>query len=392
MFSYKQRTRTKRMRLSFSLQSLTLVSMLMMSIHGGLAFHESSPSSTMANANAAGEQPLTAAYVFDRKNLNLKARDAENLNQMNFSFALLKDGKVSGAHWQSIEAFQDYIKANPHILPVLSVGGWEADGFSQAASTEQGRKEFVDSALSLMEQYGFLGIDIDWEYPGSSAAGIESSPEDLGNFTLLLEELRSGLDKLTQADGKVRKLCIAVGGDLSLVDNIENEKVGKIVDQVNLMTYDLQSANTVTHHTALYPSNPDYPNSVDTVVQAYAKAGIPLSKMMVGCAQYGRFFSPSSPEDQGLYQPASSPAYKTKVYDKLQAALADGTYTRHYDDVAQAPYLYDGTSFVSYDDPVSISAKGQYVQDTGLMGLMCWEYSGDPSGELLQAMKQSLQK
>ena len=31
------------------------------------------------------------------------------------------------------------------------------------------------------------GIDIDWEYPGSSAAGIKSSPQDRENFTLLLK-------------------------------------------------------------------------------------------------------------------------------------------------------------------------------------------------------------
>ena len=81
--------------------------------------------------------------------------------------------------------------------------------FSQAASTADGRARFVDSTLVLMERYGFLGVDIDWEYPGSSAAGIASSANDRKNFTLLLQALREGLDSLTAQDGKPRMLAVA---------------------------------------------------------------------------------------------------------------------------------------------------------------------------------------
>lgn len=63
-----------------------------------------------------------------------------------------------------------------------------------------------------MERHGFLGVDIDWEYPGSSAAGIASSANDRKNFTLLLQALREGLDSLTAQDGKPRMLAVALGG------------------------------------------------------------------------------------------------------------------------------------------------------------------------------------
>ena len=106
--------------------------------------------------------------------------------------------------------------------------------FSQAASTADGRARFVDSTLVLMERYGFLGVDIDWEYPGSSAAGIASSANDRKNFTLLLQALREGLDSLTAQDGKPRMLAVAMGGDPWHIRNLDVKAIGALCDQVNL--------------------------------------------------------------------------------------------------------------------------------------------------------------
>ena len=155
---------------------------------------------------------VVSAYVYDRGGLVFRDEDARYMTQMNYSFALLEDQKVSGSHWQSIGAFKKYIKHHPHILPGRAVGGWGADGVSQAAATETGRAAFVESAVALMQEHGFLGIDIDWEYPGSSVAGIKSSKDDPENLLLLLKALRTALDDLTRGDGVKRLLSIAVGG------------------------------------------------------------------------------------------------------------------------------------------------------------------------------------
>ena len=63
-----------------------------------------------------------------------------------------------------------------------------------------------------MNQYNLDGIDIDWEYPGSSAAGIKSRPEDRENFTLLLTALRDVL-------GEDTWLSIAGTGDKAYINN-----------------------------------------------------------------------------------------------------------------------------------------------------------------------------
>lgn len=328
---------------------------------------------------------ITSAYVMDRRGLVFRDEDAPLLDQLNFSFALVKDGRVCGDHWQSIGAYKAYIAKHPHILPVVSVGGWGAGGFSEAAETAEGRERFVTSALSLMEQHGFLGLDMDWEYPGSSAGGIASSPMDKRNFTLLLEALRRGLDGLTASDGKQRLLACALGASPVLVSHIECEQVSALVDQVNLMTYDMYGAFQCTHHTALLPAKISDLEMVtaDEAVVAYSAAGIPPEKIMLGCAMYARVFEHDGTQLPPLYAESPSTGGDTLSYARIRK---EDCLTLAFDEVSKAAYAYDSKRFLSYDTPISITCKREYAHQKGLMGLMCWEYGEDHEGELLAAM------
>ena len=327
-------------------------------------------------------QRKTAAYVYDRLGLVLRDEDAPMLDQLNFSFALVKDGAVCGDHWQSIDTYKAYIARHPHILPVLSIGGWGADGFSQAASTEKGRRLFAESTLALMNQHGFLGVDMDWEYPCSSAAGIASSSDDRQNFTLLMNTLRNGLDELTKQDGKQRLLACALGASASLVNNIDCCAIGRIVHQVNLMTYDMYNPGVCCHHTGLYSQNKSF-MCADEAVQLYTRAGIPAEKMMLGCAIYGRVFEYDQSSPSPLYSPSPSNGSETINFCEM---IHDPAYIPHFDHQTKAAYALGKGRFVSYDNVDSIACKRRYAHENSLMGLMCWEYGGDADGILLKAM------
>ncbi|WP_423840554.1 glycosyl hydrolase family 18 protein [Vibrio mytili] len=56
-----------------------------------------------------------------------------------------------------------------------------------------------------------------------------------------------------------------------------------------------------------------------------------------------------------------------------------GTYTRHYDDVAVAPWLWNAEKsvFLSTEDKASIEVKADYVIDKEIGGIMFWELAGD---------------
>ncbi len=62
------------------------------------------------------------------------------------------------------------------------------------------------------------------------------------------------------------------------------------------------------------------------------------------------------------------------AYDKIE-----GTYTRYYDAVAVAPWLWNPQTktFLSMEDKESIMTKAQYVIDQDIGGIMFWELAGD---------------
>ncbi len=376
-------------RFAMGLTSAVMTAMLVLASSGG----------NQAQALAAQEttkdrmvRPMISAYVYDRAGMKLQDRDGAYLSQMNYSFALIEDGKVTGKHWKSIKTFESYIKKHSNVLPVLAVGGWGADGFSQAAATDASRKKFAQSAIELMEKHGFLGLDMDWEYPGSSVAGITSSEKDKHNFTLLLQELRYTFDAVEKQDGKHRYLTIAVGGSKTHADGLELNAIAKIVDQVNVMTYDLRGFEKTTgHHTCLYAQKGDVDKvSAAEGVKAYINGGIPASKLMMGAAFYGRAWRNVKGEGTGLDQKAGTSGNKSYSYAQIEEMIEGGEYKVYWDENAHANYLFNGSTFISYESTDSIGQKGQYALNNGLQGVMFWEYNQDTTGQLLKALYDSL--
>ncbi len=361
-------------------KSITLASMLWLGL-GGTA----SIQTQTAEASTSVER-ITSAYVHDRAGLTYRDQDAKNLDQLNFSFGLIQDGKVTGSHWQSIDAFKAYIQKHPHITPVLAIGGWGADGFSQAAATAEGRKLFVDSTMELLDKHGFMGVDIDWEYPGSSVAGIASSKADGANLSLLLADLRSALDQRTAQDGKPRILALAMGADPVLIPNLECQRIGQLVDQLNLMTYDLQTPKVASHHTALY-STDGFHLSADHAIKAFHEAGIPKEKIMMGAAFYGRLYTLNDTSVAPVFSSSNDSGIKSVTYRQI---MANDAWVHRFDNDAKAAYATSGDQFLSYDSVESISHKADYVIKNGLHGMMCWEYGGDDSGILLDAMRKGM--
>ena len=66
--------------------------------------------------------------------------------------------------------------------------------FSDSVSTKSKRAKFINEIKNFLTDKGFDGVDFDWEYPGAPDRG--GKPEDGVNFTKLLEELRTELDKM----------------------------------------------------------------------------------------------------------------------------------------------------------------------------------------------------
>lgn len=324
------------------------------------------------------------------------ARTLEHIDTLIFAFAHIGQGKVvldadAAARLDRLLALK---RAKPSLKVLISVGGWGAGGFSEAASSAAGRQAFAQSAARLVASKGADGLDVDWEYPGHGEAGIASNPADRANFTLLLQALRAALDRAA-GDDRYYALNIAAA-DGPFASGIDIAAVDPYVDWFNLMTYDFVNRMTPTtgHHTGLFPSRlaPPDARSVDGAVRQFLAAGVPPGKLLIGAAFYGREFADVQPDHDGLYQPYGTYQGEHPWQELTRQYIDRNGFERHRDPQAKAPWLWNPRTrhFISYDDPQSIAAKAAYVKAHHLGGVMYWEQSHDPEGELVDAIWNGL--
>ena len=329
-----------------------------------------------------------AAYVMDRSAKWLRAGDLMKLDTLYYAFSTVKEGKP-GLYDLSDPALMAAVrKINPALKVILSVGGWGAGGFSEAAMTADGRALFTHSLMASIRAYDYDGVDMDWEYPCSDAGGIASHPDDKVNFTLLLASLREALDAYGQERGRPLRLSAALGAGASRVADLECDQVGRLLDDVNLMTYDMRGGewSPAGHHTNLYPqTGGEAGMCADKAVKQYAEAGIPVEKMVLGAAFYGRVWH-NTPGINQNGESGSTLRFTEIAQDCLPTEKRATGYTRYWDAQACAPYLYNGHDFISYDDEESLAHKCRYVAEKGLAGIMFWEYGGDRTGRLMKAL------
>jgi chitinase len=173
------------------------------------------------------------------------------------------------------------------------------------------------------------------------------------------------------------------------------------LDFATVQGYDLHGAwESVTNHQSnlfTSPTDPSSPRfSVDATVDAYVERGAPRKGLVVGVPFYSRGWTGVAPANSGLYQSSTGAAPGTwepgvDDYKVAKQRLGNG-YTRYQDNVAGAAWLFDGTTFWTFDDPLIMAAKAQYARQNKLGGIMFWELSGDTSdGELIDAIADGLE-
>ncbi|MDR2660271.1 MAG: glycoside hydrolase family 18 protein [Spirochaetaceae bacterium] len=287
----------------------------------------------------------------------------------------------------------------PHLRQNLSIGGWGAE-FSDTAADPALRAALIANISDYLRQYNLDGADIDWEYPVGPDWGqeIKSRPEDRANYIALLTELRAAMDALGQETGKRYGLSACVPAGPWWVTKNDAAAAAGIVDNLKLMAYDYYGGwSATTGHLANLYANPADPAGNLCTVQAvdtYLNAGVPAEKIVLGFAFYGRAWrGVGDGGTNGLYQKYEESAYPDGlIWPQIKELLKKNSgYTRHWDDVAHASFLYNGDVFISYTDEQAIKDIAAYAQEKGLGGVMVWEYAQDINGDLFKVLNDSIQ-
>ncbi len=307
------------------------------------------------------------------------------------AFLLLKDAK--GNLYAEPGLIQPALITKAHAADVkvsISIGGADsvqASRFSKIAASDAARRAFAANLHAFLDQYGFDGVDIDWEVP--------NAPHDTQPCILLMEALRNELPAPQYL------ISMAVPSDPpSYGTGFDIPALAPLVDFFNVMTYDFHGpwSDHAGHNSPLIlsPEDPEQEGSLKTSMDLYeVQYGVEREKLNIGTAFYGYEFDGESSlwEYCPKYNCSNTTSWNYGTYIKQRINRMG--WKAHYDPIARAPYLLQEDpnatpGFLTYDNEASTARKARYVLGSRQFGgIFMWDVSADYDGktqDLLDAM------
>ena len=300
----------------------------------------------------------------------------------------------------------------PHLKIGISIGGvTNYKNFTEVAKDKVKRQNFANSIAKFINHLGYDFVDIG--YPKNVK---EEDPDFAENFILLVKEVRNELNSF-EKNGISYELSVSMPISPIMKNKIQIDKVLQTVSFMNMLTYDLNGDwNSFTgHHTPLYTNEaynpeamPEASFSVDSLISYLEnKYGntIDLSKIIVGVAPYTRGWAGVKDDgldknNPGLFATANSNSVKSADgtisgiygFNELPNLIKQYDLIEYFDNIAKAAYYYSPNNgyFFSCDNEESVAAKGKYVKEKKLGGLVSWMASYDPENVIIRAMFDSL--
>ncbi|HPX84826.1 MAG TPA: glycosyl hydrolase family 18 protein [Bacilli bacterium] len=283
-----------------------------------------------------------------------------------------------------------------HIIPKAhEQGDWvivsisPSSSWSAIAANSTIVNTFANNIVSLINTYGFDGVDIDWETPSVGEEAL---------FTAMMAVIYQKV----KANNPHHLVTAAIAAGMWQPPRYDLNNSKQYLDFINMMAYDMASSSgyyqnalyrqTTFHNSTMSVGKTLNSCSINESVAFYVNNyAISKAKIIVGIPFYGvRQTRTYSEGTWSAWSKASTPYYHTIVANYI----GNADYTEYYDSGAQVPYLVknDGTEFISYDNPTSVAVKCQYVIDNQIGGIMYWENGCDNTGALLASMKSALNK
>ncbi|MCW3075214.1 MAG: hypothetical protein JWP69_2283 [Flaviaesturariibacter sp.] len=224
---------------------------------------------------------------------------------------------------------------------MLSINDGFGDGktnFKAMASTSAGRLAFINDVMAKVKQYGFDGVDVDWEFPTTSD-GTDVT------FTALMKQLSDSLHR----DAKYYLTAAITAGKYAggIRDAVKAE-LFTYVDFFNIMAYD--DFNT----TVAYKHHSDYNLAVTCLNYWLTVRGMPKAKCVLGFPAYGRA--------SGITQSGTILTYKD-ILSRGGSALSDSAI------VTNGGF----TNYTIYYNGQPTAKKKAMLAQQQANGIMLWE-------------------
>lgn len=242
--------------------------------------------------------------------------------------------------------------------PILTLTPFGLDGtfnnrlIHSVVNNEEFKANLIQNLLNIMEEKGYQGVDIDFEY---------ILAEDRDAFTAFVQEAA----EIMRENGYRTSVALApkTSSDQRglLYEGKDYRALGEAADHVLLMTYEW--GYTYGPPMAVAPLN-----QVRRVVE-YALTQIPAEKIDLGIPNYGY--------DWPLpYVKGTTKATTINNVQAVRIAVENGAEI-HFDDVAESPYFTYTENGVEhevwFEDVRSLLAKFELIKEYGLRGCGYWQ-------------------
>uniref|UniRef100_A0A452J628 Acidic mammalian chitinase n=1 Tax=Gopherus agassizii TaxID=38772 RepID=A0A452J628_9SAUR len=304
-----------------------------------------------------------------------------------YAFATMNQNKIAPYEWNDEDRlfpeFQALKKSNDKLVTSLAIGGWNfgTQKFTEMVASPANRKTFIDSVIAYLRKFGFDGIDLDFEYPGSG----DSLPEDKYRYTILIQEMLEAFKAEAASTGLPRLLVTAAvsAGKGTIDAGYEIAEIGKLLDFISVMTYDFHGGwdSFTGHNSPLCEGSADYGDykyfNCKYAMEYWNDNGVPAEKLLMGFPTYGRTFRLST-SATSVGAPASgagsSGAYTREAgfwaYYEICTFLKTAQ-VRWIED-QKVPYAVKGNEWIGYDDVCSYKHKVKYLKEKNFGGAMVW--------------------
>ncbi|CAN8029343.1 unnamed protein product, partial [Ixodes persulcatus] len=294
----------------------------------------------------------------------------------------LEDNYGKGA----FKRFTALKKQNPKLKTLIAIGGWNEGSvkYSAMAMARSSRKIFVDSVVDFCKKYGFDGLDMDWEYPGSRG-GVDA---DKANFVELLKELSQEFKPY----GLLLTAAVAAGKHF-MDKAYDVPQVSRLPRLAILMVWNARCRRTVEAHHEHALSSRAHSNGRQErhhVAKVWLTQRARSFHSTVSIGMNGRRGGAEKQTDKragqckpahpryGDHVDAVEPTPGGETHDVIICeAFKRQSWTVVKDPFYMAPYAYYDRQWVGYDDMESIAAKVEFAKALGLAGGMVWSIETD---------------
>lgn len=300
---------------------------------------------------------VTNGYAYPFINPNVLETTLPYLTDLSiFSYGFTGAGELIppalNDEWMIEAAVQAGTNAILTLTPIDAQGNFNNLIINELVNSEISKNNLIQNLLVTMEEKGYSGVDVDFEY-------ILASDRDA--FTTFVAELT----RVMNINGYITSVALAPKTSANqsglLYEGKDYGGLGAAANSVLLMTYEW--GYTFSPPMAVAPID-----KVRQVVE-YAITEIPVSKINLGIPNYG--YDWPLPYEQGVTK-----ATTIGNIQAVQIAIEHGAVIG-FDEIAQSPYfnyIENGVEHeVWFEDVRSMRAKFELVEEYSLRGMGYWQ-------------------